>query len=68
MWGKGFLGRIINTLGEPLDGRGPIQGKTWELPLERKAPGVIYRQPVKEPHPDRHQGHRFDDPHRTRTA
>lgn len=47
--GEGLLGRIINTLGEPLDGRGPIQGDNIELPLERKAPGVIYRQPVKEP-------------------
>jgi F-type H+-transporting ATPase subunit alpha len=47
--GEGLLGRIINTIGEPLDGRGPIEGDTIELPLERKAPGVIYRQPVKEP-------------------
>jgi F-type H+-transporting ATPase subunit alpha len=47
--GEGLLGRIINTLGEPLDGKGPIHGKTYDLPLERKAPGVIYRQPVKEP-------------------
>ena len=47
--GEGMLGRIINTIGEPLDGKGPIAGKTYELPLERKAPGVIYRQPVKEP-------------------
>lgn len=47
--GEGLLGRIINTLGEPLDGKGPIQGKLIELPFERKAPGVIYRQPVKEP-------------------
>jgi F-type H+/Na+-transporting ATPase subunit alpha len=47
--GEGLLGRIINTLGEPLDGKGPIKGETYELPLERKAPGVIYRQPVREP-------------------
>jgi F-type H+-transporting ATPase subunit alpha len=47
--GEGLLGRIINTLGEPLDGKGAIAGKTYELPLERKAPGVIYRQPVTEP-------------------
>lgn len=47
--GDGLLGRIINTLGEPIDGRGPIEGDLYELPLERKAPGVIYRQPVKEP-------------------
>ncbi len=47
--GEGLLGRIVNTLGEPLDGKGPIVGKTYDLPLERKAPGVIYRQPVNEP-------------------
>jgi F-type H+-transporting ATPase subunit alpha len=47
--GEGILGRIINTLGVPLDGKGSIPGKTYELPLERKAPGVIYRQPVYEP-------------------
>ncbi|NBC82767.1 MAG: F0F1 ATP synthase subunit alpha [Bacteroidetes bacterium] len=47
--GEGMLGRIINTIGEPLDGKGPIQGKTYEMPFERKAPGVIYRQPVNEP-------------------
>jgi len=47
--GEGLLGRIINTIGQPLDGKGPITGKLVELPLERKAPGVIYRQPVKEP-------------------
>jgi len=47
--GEGLLGRIINTIGEPIDGKGPIIGTTYELPLERKAPGVIYRQPVKEP-------------------
>ncbi len=43
------LGRVVNTLGEPIDGKGTIQDKTYEMPLERKAPGVIYRQPVKEP-------------------
>ena len=47
--GEGLLGRVINTLGEPIDGKGPITGELYELPLERKAPGVIYRQPVKEP-------------------
>lgn len=47
--GEGLLGRVINTIGQPLDGKGPIPGKTYEMPLERKAPGVIYRQPVKEP-------------------
>ncbi len=47
--GEGLLGRVINTLGELLDGKGEISGKTYELPLERKAPGVIYRQPVNEP-------------------
>lgn len=47
--GEGMLGRVINTLGEPIDGKGDIQGETFEMPLERKAPGVIYRQPVNEP-------------------
>lgn len=47
--GEGLLGRIINTIGEPIDGKGPIVGKTYELPFERKAPGVIFRQPVNEP-------------------
>ncbi len=46
---EGMLGRIINTLGDPIDGKGPITGKTYELPFERKAPGVIFRQPVNEP-------------------
>jgi F-type H+/Na+-transporting ATPase subunit alpha len=46
---EGMLGRIINTLGEPIDGKGPIGGKTFELPFERKAPGVIFRRPVNEP-------------------
>jgi F-type H+/Na+-transporting ATPase subunit alpha len=47
--GEGLLGRIINTLGVPIDGKGSVTGKTYELPLERKAPGVIFRQPVNEP-------------------
>jgi F-type H+-transporting ATPase subunit alpha len=47
--GEGMLGRVVNTLGEPIDGKGPILGQTYEMPIERKAPGVIYRQPVTEP-------------------
>ncbi len=47
--GEGMLGRVVDTLGNPIDGKGPIKGKTYEMPLERKAPGVIYRQPVTEP-------------------
>ena len=47
--GEGLLGRVVNTLGEPIDGAGPIEVELLQLPLERKAPGVIYRQPVKEP-------------------
>jgi F-type H+-transporting ATPase subunit alpha len=47
--GERLLGRVINTLGEPLDGKGPIGGELFEMPFERKAPGVIYRQPVNEP-------------------
>ena len=47
--GEGMLGRVINTIGEPIDGRGPIEGELFEMPLERKAPGVIYRQPVEQP-------------------
>jgi F-type H+-transporting ATPase subunit alpha len=46
---EGMLGRIINTLGEPIDGKGPIEGKTFDMPFERKAPGVIFRRPVNEP-------------------
>lgn len=47
--GEGMLGRVVNTLGQPIDGKGPIIGQTYEMPIERKAPGVIYRQPVNEP-------------------
>ncbi len=47
--GEGMVGRVVDTLGNPIDGKGPIQGETYEMPLERKAPGVIYRQPVNEP-------------------
>ena len=47
--GEGMLGRVVNTLGNPIDGKGAIKGDTLDMPLERKAPGVIYRQPVSEP-------------------
>ncbi len=47
--GEGMLGRVVNTLGQPIDGKGPLQGELFEMPIERKAPGVIYRQPVNEP-------------------
>jgi F-type H+/Na+-transporting ATPase subunit alpha len=47
--GEGMLGRVVDALGNPIDGKGPIQGTTYEMPIERKAPGVIYRQPVNEP-------------------
>jgi F-type H+-transporting ATPase subunit alpha len=47
--GEGMVGRVVNTVGEPIDGKGPIAGELFEMPLERKAPGVIYRQPVNEP-------------------
>lgn len=47
--GEGMLGRVVDTLGLPIDGKGPIAGQLYEMPLERKAPGVIYRQPVNEP-------------------
>jgi len=47
--GEGMLGRVVDTMGNPIDGKGPIDGTKYEMPLERKAPGVIYRQPVTEP-------------------
>ena len=47
--GEGVVGRVLNTLGQPIDGKGPVEGTTYEMPLERRAPGVIYREPVTEP-------------------
>ncbi|MGY8944665.1 MAG: HAS-barrel domain-containing protein, partial [Flavobacteriales bacterium] len=47
--GEGVVGRVVNTLGIPIDGKGPIEGETYQMPLERKAPGVIFRPPVNEP-------------------
>jgi F-type H+-transporting ATPase subunit alpha len=47
--GEGIVGRVVDTLGNPIDGKGPVSGDLYEMPLERKAPGVIYRQPVYEP-------------------
>lgn len=47
--GEGLLGRVVDTLGNPIDGKGPISGELYDMPLERKAPGVIFRQPVNEP-------------------
>jgi F-type H+-transporting ATPase subunit alpha len=47
--GDGMVGRVVDTLGQPIDGKGPIQGDLYEMPIERKAPGVIFRQPVTEP-------------------
>src|SRR5450631_529266 len=46
---ESMLGRVVNTLGQPIDGKGPLTGENYEMPLERKAPGVIFREPVKEP-------------------
>ena len=47
--GEGIVGRVVDTLGKPIDGKGELKGELYEMPLERKAPGVIFRQPVNEP-------------------
>ena len=47
--GEGMVGRVVDTLGHPIDGKGPIEGELYEMPIERKAPGVLFRQPVNEP-------------------
>src|SRR5215217_1387905 len=47
--GESMCGRVVNTLGQPIDGKGPLAGDLYEMPLERKAPGVLFREPVKEP-------------------
>ena len=47
--GESMVGRVVDTLGQPVDGKGPLEGELFEMPIERKAPGVIYRQPVNEP-------------------
>jgi len=47
--GEGLVGRVVNALGQPIDGKGPVKGTLYEMPIERKAPGVIFRQPVNEP-------------------
>ena len=49
LMGDNMVGRVVNAIGEPIDGKGPITGDLIEMPLERKAPGIIYRQPVNEP-------------------
>ena len=49
MTGEGMVGRVVNSIGAPIDGLGPIKGELIEMPLERKAPGVIFREPVKQP-------------------
>ncbi len=61
--GEQLLGRVINTIGEPIDGKGAIQGELMEMPLERKAPGVIFRQPVKQPLQTGLESYRCNDSH-----
>jgi len=47
--GEGLVGRVVDTLGDPIDGKGPVEGELYDMPLERKAPGVVFREPVTEP-------------------
>ena len=66
--GEGLLGRVINVLGEPIDGAGPISGERLRMPLERKSPGRYLPSAREAASPDRYQGHRLDGAHRPRTA
>ena len=65
--GKALLGRAVDALGRPVDGKGPIDAKEF-YPVEKIAPGIIVRKSVSQPAPDRHHGHRLDDPDRPRPA
>ena len=65
--GDVMLGRVVNALGQPIDGKGPINTETYRR-LEIQAPGIVARRPVHEPLQTGHQGHRRDDAHRTRPA
>ena len=65
--GEALIGRVVNALGQPIDGKGPIEAKEHR-PIERNAPGIIQRKSVSVPAADRHQGHRQHDPHRPRPA
>ena len=66
--GEGLIGRVINTLGDPIDGAGPLEGNMIPLPLDRKAPGVIFRQPVNQPLQTGIKAVEFYGADRTRTA
>jgi len=64
--GDGMVGRVVDTLGQPIDGKGPIQGELYEMPIERKAPGVIFRRamPIRDKNFVRGAGSRSTDVHR----
>ena len=62
-----MIGRVVNALGQPIDGKGPIEAADYRA-IESPAPGILDRQPVKQPLQTGHQGHRLDDPHRPRPA